>query len=158
MLDSQANAQDEGQKADNGTTHSALPKRPAYDPSIPGRHIGILRLIVDEDSTPPQYMWRGHRLLYYPVGLTSSLLGEEQLATTMDRQEALLVCFLQSSEPHPIACLVRLYAWRVLQIHLIHRARILRAIWGIFPSPFGPAGPSLSAILLDADYRKLTGS
>lgn len=122
VLNSQLNARDKGHIAENRTTHS---HHRAYNPSTPGRHFGILRLVGNEESAPPQYIWHGHRELYHPRG---GVLNEERLCTTLDRQEALLVCFVQSTEPHTIGCLVRLHDRGALQRHAYPSIRILPTV------------------------------
>lgn len=78
------------------------PHSKTYDPSILGRQLGILRIVVEDGTTVPHYIYRGRPP--FQGNATYDLVR-----TTIDRQEALLVCFVPSPEPHPIGCLNTAY-------------------------------------------------
>lgn len=84
------------------------PHNKTYDPSILGRQLGILRIAVEDSTTGPQYVWRGRPRIQGGVSF-------DQLGVTVDRREALIVCFMPSTEPHAIGCLVGDFAGRVAQ-------------------------------------------
>lgn len=97
-LDSQRSLQGERQTTGSETRHSVLPHCKAYDPSIPGRQLGVLRIAVEDGTTVQQYVWRG------PPSGESRFSSYAGLQTTILRHEALVVCFIASREPHPIGC------------------------------------------------------
>lgn len=75
-----------------------------YDPSTQGQQIGLLRIVNDEGSCIPQYIWWG-----YSVDEMKTLMGTCDgpfpARTTVNRHEALVVSFLPSIGPHEIVCL-----------------------------------------------------
>ncbi|KIO23388.1 hypothetical protein M407DRAFT_27168 [Tulasnella calospora MUT 4182] len=114
VLGLQPNMQDESQAIRSRTGQSVLSSSRTYDPSIRGRHIGVLRLVVEDGTTAPQYICRGR-----PPTISSGSTRFEQTRSpsfTMDRQEALVVCFIPSSEPHPIGCLNDVYGLGYLSL------------------------------------------
>ncbi|KIO21090.1 hypothetical protein M407DRAFT_29300 [Tulasnella calospora MUT 4182] len=109
-LDSQPNIQGEIQVTGRTMRPTTFSGGNAYDPSIPGRRIGLLRIAVENETTGPQYVWWGRSPIYSAPyhsygsgGLKVDL--DDQLRTTIDRHEALVVCFIPSQEPYPIGCL-----------------------------------------------------
>ncbi|KIO16411.1 hypothetical protein M407DRAFT_33938 [Tulasnella calospora MUT 4182] len=64
-----------------------------YDPSVPGPHIGRLRIIYQEGRPRPQYV------------RCSCEAGEELKNATLNAEEALIVSFVPFSEPHEILCM-----------------------------------------------------
>lgn len=101
-LDPQTNIQDQRQAPGGGTRHSLLPVSRAYDPSIPGGQLGILRVVIIDGPAIPHYVWRGPTITTEYV----SKAYPSYLRATIDRHEALVVCFKPSPEPHLIGCLV----------------------------------------------------
>ncbi|KAG8941351.1 hypothetical protein FRC04_004597 [Tulasnella sp. 424] len=98
------------------TRQSVPPIGRAYDPSIPGMQLGILRVVIEDGMTRPQYIWRGRDPIYSISEGYSQPVDNDQLATTIDRQEALQVCFISSTQPHPIGCLNAAYKFWDLSI------------------------------------------
>ncbi|KAG8982645.1 hypothetical protein FRB90_006657, partial [Tulasnella sp. 427] len=63
-----------------------------YNPLLPGRHTGLLRVVVEDDSGPPEYIWHGLRYTYR-TGTNleiRTIVMEEELGTTLSPHEALL--------------------------------------------------------------------
>ncbi|KAG9028034.1 hypothetical protein FS837_004006 [Tulasnella sp. UAMH 9824] len=75
-----------------------------YDASSEGQQIGILRIVTEEGTRLPQYVWRDYTSKEIKVqgGLYSYSFPR---MTTVDCHEALIVSFLPSSAPHQIGCL-----------------------------------------------------
>ncbi|KIO22568.1 hypothetical protein M407DRAFT_27965 [Tulasnella calospora MUT 4182] len=74
-----------------------------YDALSEGQQIGLLRVVTEEGTRIPQYIWWDYTVeelkaqgLYY-TSYTKR--------TTLNRNEALIVSFLPSSAPHQISCL-----------------------------------------------------
>lgn len=99
----QSNIQDERQTTENRRRQSVPPNGRAYDPSFRGRQLGLLRIVPEDGMARPQYIWRGQT----PFNKTAPVRTNphDQTGTTIDRQEALVICFISTPEPHPIGCL-----------------------------------------------------
>lgn len=104
----QLNLPDDQRIPEDRILQSTLPNLHRYNPSLQGRHFGILRIISDEASAPLQYVSRGLR----PI----DRISYARLSATTDRQEALLVCFMTSSKPHLIGCLNNECSFRELSL------------------------------------------
>ncbi|KAG8984288.1 hypothetical protein FRB90_005430, partial [Tulasnella sp. 427] len=76
---------------------SRLPKPRVYDPSSSSSHLGVLRIVAEGQVAAPLYICRGR----CPTSPSSS----DSLGATIDRQEALVVCFIPAPQPHTIGCL-----------------------------------------------------
>lgn len=76
-----------------------------YNPSAPGQQIGFLRVVNDEGIAGPSYIWRGPGPEYTMRDGYSTKTYSRPQHITITRQEALVVTFIASSEPHQIGCL-----------------------------------------------------
>lgn len=111
VLELESSMRGEGRSTGSDHRHFILPRSRVYDPSVPGRQVGILRIVAESGTTCPHYVWRGRRPIYSTDGYGCVIPAtHDPLSITIDRQEALVVCFIPSFEPHPIGCLVRAYA------------------------------------------------
>lgn len=129
--DQQPNIHDERHATGVTMGHSVPSYSKIYDFSIPERQLGVLRIVIGDGTSTrasaPQYIWRGRP----PFQGNSS---SDQLRTTVNRQEALVVCFIQSPEPHPIGCLVSVCAGRVACKPPHASCRTLRTTFQTFSS------------------------
>ncbi|KIO22567.1 hypothetical protein M407DRAFT_27964 [Tulasnella calospora MUT 4182] len=81
---------------------SAIPR--PYDASSEGQQIGVLRIVTEEGTRLPQYVWWGYTAEEINRhGLYSYY--QHPKSTTTNRHEALIVSFIPSSAPHQIGCL-----------------------------------------------------
>ncbi|KIO22561.1 hypothetical protein M407DRAFT_216304 [Tulasnella calospora MUT 4182] len=76
-----------------------------YDPSSTTQQIGLLRVVNHEGETIPQYIWWDHFLQEDLIRQRAGNYTADWRRTTVNRDEALVVSFLPSSEPHTVACL-----------------------------------------------------
>lgn len=77
-----------------------------YDTSSEERQIGLLRIVTEKETGIPQNIWWD----YAVRELTNHTVNETYRypkMTTLNRHEALIVCFLPSSAPHRIGCLLK---------------------------------------------------
>ncbi|KAG8996051.1 hypothetical protein FRB90_012833 [Tulasnella sp. 427] len=90
---------------DYHTTCGLIPPTRRYNPSSTEQQIGLLRIVYEQETSIPEYVWWG----YNPAdGVWIDNLGYSysyRQRTTPNRQEALIVKFLPSSGLHTIACL-----------------------------------------------------
>lgn len=71
-----------------------------YDPSVPGPHMGRLRVVYQEDASRPRYI------------CCSYDASKEFKNVTLNAEEALIVSFVPFSEPHEILCMVQRFRIR----------------------------------------------
>ncbi|KIO15725.1 hypothetical protein M407DRAFT_34685 [Tulasnella calospora MUT 4182] len=114
-LDPQLNIQDEKQATRGEDRHSVLPHCRActYDLSIPGRQLGVLRIVVEDGPVVPQYIWKG------PPSGKNKYNYHAPVETTFCRHEALIVCFILSPEPHPVGCQNATYRFKDLSLKYV---------------------------------------
>lgn len=120
-LDLHPTVQNERQTIGCNRLHSSLPPSKQYDPSVPGRRLGILRIVVEDEATCPQYVWRGG---YRSADRCTDGVRVyfERLGTTVDRQDALVIGFIPGPGPHPISCLNASSGFDDLSIYYYHSA------------------------------------
>ncbi|KAG8990730.1 hypothetical protein FRB90_001637 [Tulasnella sp. 427] len=90
-------------------SHEPFPSARQYDPSSTGQQMGLLRIVTEAGTTLPQYVWWGYTVDEQEIARTE-LDGHSysrRQRATFNHDEALIVSFLPSSEPHTIGCLVR---------------------------------------------------
>ncbi|KAG8921303.1 hypothetical protein FRC01_000319 [Tulasnella sp. 417] len=80
-----------------------------YDTSKAGWQIGLLRVVRDDETGIPPYIWVEEEIRNYEKGNVYSY----HKSITTNRHEALVVSFLPSSAPHQVGCLVRSIETRV---------------------------------------------
>ncbi|KIO18920.1 hypothetical protein M407DRAFT_31428 [Tulasnella calospora MUT 4182] len=75
-----------------------------YDASSEGQQIGLLRVVTEEGTRIPQYIWWDYAVEKITGSKASNIYSFPKILT-MNRHEALVVSFLPSSSPHQIGCL-----------------------------------------------------